>query len=125
MPSSSSQRTSRREVAVASLPTPSVRSHRGVLEWQLALQSAVAAGALSQVAPFRARLRQSSRPEYVAQGRVPLAVCRRGAVQSAWSGLHRRNEHSMISLPNNAFEPTLESSATSLRVGCGAAQRKR
>jgi hypothetical protein len=82
-------------------------------------------GSLNRVASFRARLRQPSRPECVAQGRIALAVYRRAAVQSVRSGLHRRSQHLMSSLPNNAFEPTLESSATSLRVECGAAQRNR
>ena len=44
------------------------------------------AGALGLVAPLRALLRQAPRPEYVAQGRVALAVCRRVAVQSVSSG---------------------------------------
>ena len=37
------------------------------------------------MAPFRAWLRQPSRPEYVAQGRIALAVCGCVAVQSVWS----------------------------------------
>ena len=54
-----------------------------------------------------------------------FAVQRRVAVRSVSSGLHPARLLRQTSLPNNAFEPTLESYATSLRAGCGAAQRKR
>jgi hypothetical protein len=75
------------------------------------------------VASFGAGLRSSSRR----RGRVAsrVAVQRHVAVRSVSSRLRPAWLLRPASLPNNSFEPTLVTTADSLRVGAGAAQLNR
>jgi hypothetical protein len=78
-----------------------------------------AVGVPSSGAGLRASLRRRARVG------LRFAVQRGVAVRSVSSGLFAARLLRPASLPNNSFEPTLETPATSLRVGCGAAQLKR
>jgi hypothetical protein len=117
--------TSRREVAVASRATSSVRLQRGCLKAQQGLRSVVASvrsiGWLRSARGFANGRAQNMSLSSASRLRSAAAVlfnpCR--------PGLHRRTEHSMSSLPNKWFEPPLESCALSLRVSGGAAQLHR
>ncbi len=75
------------------------------------------------VASFGAGLRSSSRRRVRVASR--FAVQRGVAVRSVSSGLCPARLLRPASLPNNSLEPTLVSTAASLRVGGGAAQLKR
>jgi hypothetical protein len=75
------------------------------------------------VASFGAGLRPAPRPWVRVASRI--AVQRGVAVRSVNSGVIAARLLRPASLPNNSLEPTLETTATSLRVGSGAAQLKR
>ncbi len=85
--------------------------------------SCIARSAAVGVASLGAGLRSSSRRRVRVASRV--AVQRRVAVRSVGPGLYPARLLRPALLPNNSFEPTLETHAVSLRVGSGAAQLNR
>ena len=100
--------------AVACAVASRLRSSSSARLSYIALSGAVG------VASFCAGLRYSSRRRVRVASRS--AVQPSVAVRSVSSGLHRTRLLRPASLPNNSFEPTLETTAASLRVSAGAAQ---
>jgi hypothetical protein len=94
-----------------------------LLSGSSAILGCIARSAAVGVASFGAGLRSSSRRRVWAASRFTVQRC--VAVRPASSGLHPARLLRPASLPNNSLEPTLVSTAPSLRVGGGAAQLNR